>query len=71
MGEWVLGVALSSSAVQVIHMGMSASSQHCFETASWLRTHFVPVVLYYHSLAQELKMPKRPKLYVKIHELNT
>ena len=48
--ECVLWVTFSSFAVQVIHIGMSAASQHCFETASCLRTHAVPVIFYYHPL---------------------
>lgn len=44
--EVALWVPSSSFAVQVIHTDMSAASQHCFETASWLRTHIIPVILY-------------------------
>lgn len=39
-------VTFSSFAVQVKHMDVSAASQHCFETANWLRTHAISVILY-------------------------
>lgn len=62
--ECAFWVTFSSFAMQVIHMGMSAASQHCFETASWLRAYAVPVILYYHPLAQQQHPPPKAQNFM-------